>query len=223
VGDIPYFQGPQRITHWRSSPSWLKAGQGTTNGSFVVFPMDPFGDPFPGLMVASSMAFGVSFTLTATSVSQQLSSSMRIGLYTRSVSTLNLLNSALLTFGNSNASTANTSNWNGMRFLQLTTGHWSAAPLFVPGERYFLAVQFLSTVTTAGMSIVDAVSMTTAYSGRFGATNNATYHPTAPFRGVFNATTNAVPTTIQASQVSGTGANGSFYPWLRLDENLANY
>lgn len=220
---MPYYEGPQRIQHWRSSPSWIGVGQGTSNGTFMVFPLDLDGEPWPGLIQANSLAMGVSITLTATSVSQQLSSSMRLGLYTRSAATLNLVNSALLTFGNSNASTANTSNWNGMRFLQLTTGHWSATPLFLPGQRYFMAVQFLSHITTAGMSIAYAVSATTAYSGRFGNTVNASYMPTAPFRGLFTATTTAVPATIQASQILGTGANGSYYPWFRMDEDFANY
>jgi hypothetical protein len=221
---MPYFEGIQQILHWRSSPSPINAGIGTSHGTFFVAPLDVGGDPFSGLILANSFALAVSGNLTATSVSQQLSSSCNVGIYTRSGSTLNLVNSASAQIQNTNASTANTSRWNGVRLVQIVASQWSKTPYFQQGPRYYIAVQFLSHITTGAMSLMNAVSAGTAYSGIAGGGVTATGNePFSPFRGVFNATTNAVPTTIQASQISGTGANGSVFPFVRIDQDFANY
>lgn len=221
---MPYFEGTQKIQHWRSSPNPINAGIGTSNGTFYVAPIDVDGEPWPGLLQANSFAIAVSGNLTATSVSQQLSSTLKLGLYTRSGSTLNLINSASATFGNTNASNGNSSRWHGARFIQLTTGNWSSSPLFIPGQRYYIAVQLLSHITTGAQSFLNAVSAGTAYSGVIGAAAPAASQgPYSPFRGLFNATTSAVPTTIQASQLSATSSNMSFYPFIRIDEDFGLY
>ena len=223
-GPCPTFEGALSLPHWRSSPGPVNAGAGSTNGNFMVAPLDVDGEPFPGVLKANSLALAVSWNLTATSVSQQLSSSMRIGIYTRNGSTLNLVNSALATFGNTNASNANTSRWNGVRMIQVVSSAWSKAPYFLPGQRYYMAIQFLSHITTGGMSLMNAQSFQTVYSGIQGATApNATNMPFSPFRGVFTATTTAVPTTIQASQITGTGASMSNMPYFRIDADFSNY
>lgn len=221
---MPYWEGVPRIQHWRSSPAPIAAGNGTIHNSFFVAPLDIDGEPFPANLQANSFAVAISGSLTATSVSQQLSSSWKLGLYTRSGSTLNLVNSASGTFGNTNASTVNTSRWNGVRFIQLVSSQWSAVPIFLQGARYYVAMQLLSAVTTGAMSFMNAATAQTAYSGIIGAAApNATNAPFSPFRGLFNATTANVPTTIQASQVTGTGTAMSFFPYIRLDEDFSNY
>lgn len=225
---MPYFEGVQTISHWRSSPGPLNAGRGTSQGTFMVAPIDIDGEPFPGLLLANSFALAISGSLTATSVSQALTSTFRMGLYTRNGSTLNLVNSASIGISNSAANNNNTSNWNGVRYIVLASSDWSTPPYFQPGDRYFIAVQLVSHVTTAAMSWMNAVSLQTLFSGGLGhgqggGAPNASAHPYNPFRGLFNATTNAVPGTIQASQVSGSGANISFMPWVRIDADFRNY
>ena len=222
---MPYYEGQQVIRHWRSSPAPINAGQGTSQGSFHVAPLDVDGEPFAGNLVANTFAIAMSYNWTATSVSQVFSSTMRIGLYTRDGSTLNLVNSASKTWGATAASTGNSGSFQGVRFVSFGTGDWSKAPVFNEGERYVIAVQVLTNVTTTSMSFMNAVTMGTAFSGGMytAGAPNATNHPFGPMRGVFNATTTAVPSTMQASQISGSGASGSFFPWVRIDNDFKNW
>lgn len=225
---MPYFEGIPFIKHWRSSPAPINAGAGTSNGTLMIAPIDVDGEPWPGSLLANSFAIGVSGNLTATSVSQALTSTFRIGLYTRNQSTLNLINSASLGISNSAAATANTSNWNGVRFIVVVSSLWSATPILIPGERYYIAMNLVSAVTTAAMSWLNAATFATAFSGGLGhgqggGAPNATAQPFSPFRGVYTASTTGMPATIQASQVNGSGANMSFMPWFRIDNDFRNY
>jgi len=222
---VPYFEGLATAKHWRSSPGPINAGQATIQGSFVVFPLDADGDPMAGSLLAKTLAWAMSYNWTNTSVSQIFSSTYRIGIYTRSISTLNLINSASGFFGATAAATGNSGSFQGHRFITVNSSQFSVAPIFSPDQRYFLAIQLLTHITTTAMSWMNAASFATAFSRRMytAGAPNATHQPYAPIRGLFNATTTAVPTTIQASQVSGSGTNGSFFPWVRLDEDLDNY
>lgn len=222
---MPYYEGQQTIKHWRSSPAPINAGPGTSNGSFMVAPLDIDGEPFPGNLVANTFAVALSYNWTATSVSQTFASTMRLGLYTRSGSTLDLVNSASKVWGATAASTGNSGSFQGVRFVSFGTGDWSKAPVFNEGERYVVAFQVLSHITTTNQSWLNAASVGTAFSGGMytAGAPNATNHPFAPFRGVFNATTTAVPATIQATQVTGTGANLGFTPWIRIDDDFKNW
>lgn len=222
---MPYFEGTPVARHWRSSPAPIAAGPGTSQGTFMVAPLAADGDFIDGVLAANTVAVAVSYNWTATSVSQVFSSTMRIGLYTRTGSTLSLLNSASVTFGATAAATGNSASFQGVRYITIASSQWSAPPILLPTARYFVALQLLSHVTTTSMSLMQAATVATAFSRTmYGAgAPNATHQPHAPFRGVFNATTTAVPATIQASQVTGSGANASVNPWLRLDSDFANY
>lgn len=222
---MPYYEGQQTIRHWRTSPAPINAGQGTSNGTFIVAPLDAGGDPFSANLVANTFAIAVSYNWTATSVSQVFSSTIRLGLYTRSGSTLGLVNSASKTYGASAANNGNSGSFHNARYITFGTGDWSKAPVFNEGERYWIAAQLLSNVTTTNMSWMNAASFATAFSGGMYSAGapNATNHPWGPFRGVFNATTTAVPTSIQASQVTGTGASGSVAPWVQINDDFKNW
>lgn len=222
---MPYFEGKATLKHWRSSIAPINAGRGTSNGTFHVAPLDADGEPFPGNIIANTFAFLMSYNWTATSVSQVFSSTYRIGIYTRDGSTLNIVNSASGTFGATAAATGNSASFQGVRAITIHSSQWSKAPVFEEGARYFVAIQLLSHVTTTAMSFLNAATVGTAFSGTmYGAgAPNSTHQPFGPFRGVFNATTTAVPTTIQASQITGSGANMSFYPWIRIDDDFRAY
>lgn len=190
----------------------------------MVAPFDWQGDLFPGLINALSFGIAVSGNLTATSVSQQLSSSIFVGVYTRSASTLSLVNSASASFGNTNASTANTSRWNSVRMIQLTSGAWSKAPIFTPQQNLWLAVFLRSHVTTGAMSWMLAESIQTVYSGIIGnAALGASGQPFTPMAGRLSVSTSAIPASIVASDLVGTGALISFRPYFRMDNDLALY
>ncbi len=222
---MPYFEGKTTLKHWRSSPAPINAGRGTSHGTFMVSPIDADGEPFPGNIIVNTLAFLMSDNWTATSVSQTFASTFRVGLYTRSGSTLNLVNSASGAFGATAAATGNSASFQGVRAITIHSSQWSKAPVFEEGARYFVAIQLLSHVTTTAMSFMNAATVGTAFSGTmYGAgAPNGSHQPFGPFRGDFNATTSAVPATIKASQISGSGANMSFYPWIRVDDDFRAY
>jgi hypothetical protein len=222
---MPLFEGTPRAFHWRTSPAPINAGQGTSNGTFIVAPVDADGDAVHGVIEMNTVAFAMSYNWTNTSVSQAFSSTYRVGLYTRSGSTLNLVNSASGTFGATAANNSNSASFQGVRFVTINSSQWSSKPYLEQDIRYHIAIQLLSHVTTTAMSWMNAATAATAFSRTmYGAgAPNASHQPHAPFRGIFNATTTAVPSTIQASQLTGTGANGSVFPWLRIDANYNVY
>ena len=113
----------------------------------------------------------------------------------------------------------------GVRYITIHSSQWSSKPYLLENLRYHVAFQFLTHVTTMAMSLMQAATIATAYSRTmYGAgAPNASHMPHAPFRGVFNATTSAVPATIQATQISGSGANASVMPWLRVDADFNVY
>lgn len=221
---MPYFEGAPTGVHWRSSPAPIGAGPTTAHGSLMIAPMDVGGDPFPGVVFASSFVVAMSGNLTATSVSQQLSSSVRIGIYTRDGVSLKLLNSASTQLQNTAANNGNTSRWNGARLLLVSSGDWSSAPIFVPNQRYYIAMALYSHITTGAMSWMNAASIQTVWSGLYnGGASNATHQPWSPFRGRYTASTTAMPATIQQSEISGSGTLGSFSPWVRMDQVTPAY
>lgn len=222
---MPLFEGAPRSVHWRSSPGPINAGPGTSQGSFFVFPFDLAGDAFFGNLEANTVALAVSHNWTATVASQVFSSTMRIGLYTRSGSTLNLINSASVSWGATAANTGNSASFQGVRYITIHSSQWSSKPYLLHGQRYFGAFQFLTNVTSTAMSLMNAVSVQTSFSRTmYGAgAPNASHQPWGPFRGIFNATTTAVPATIQASQLTGSGAGGSVFPFFRVDADYNVY
>lgn len=222
---MPMYDGAPRSRHWRTSAAPINAGQGTSNATFVVAPLDADGDAIAGNLEANTWAIAVSYNWSNTSVSQAFSSTYRIGLYTRSGSTLNLINSASGTFGATAAATGNSGSFHGVRYITIHSSQWSSKPYLLENQRYFLAAQLRSHVTTTAMSWMNAATAATAFSRTMYGVGapNASHMPHAPFRGIFNATTSAVPATIQASQMTGTGANGSVFLWHRIDADLNDY
>jgi hypothetical protein len=191
----------------------------------MVFPLDADGDAPHGVLAMNTLAVAMSYNWTATSVSQVFSSTYRIGLFTRSGQTLGLINSASGTFGATAAATGNSASFQGVRFITINSSQWSATPYLLEDQRYYLAVQVVSHITTTSMSWMMGATVATAFSRTmYGAgAPNASHQPHSPFRGVFNATTTAVPSTIQASQITGTGANAQINPWVRIDADFAVY
>jgi hypothetical protein len=140
---------------------WARgAGGGAFGGANITFASNDHyifplkqrdGNRFDGLMTLNQFRIFFSFNATATSISQQLSSTMNVYLYTRNSDTLSILNSASMTFGNTVASSNNSSNWNGVRGLYLTnTSQWSASPVLSYGGEYYIGLNFRSHITSYG-------------------------------------------------------------------------
>lgn len=220
---MPYFPGKNHAKHWRSAPAPFSAGTVLASQQIVVFPVDAGGEPFPADIIASTLAIAVSYNWTATSVSQAFTSTAKIGIYTRNVSTLNLINSASMTYGVGAANTGNSSLFQGMRYITFASSQWSSTPEFKEGQKYFGAFQISTNATnwTASMSIMNAVSFATAFSRTMGGAGApvASLGPHAPFRGRMTSSS-ALPATIQLSQMTQTGASGSVMPWIRIDEEM---
>lgn len=179
-----------------------------TNGSQYVFPLDRHFNPFQGDMTVNTMGVFLSWNLTATSVSQQLSSSIFVGLYTLTGSTLSLLNSASATFGNPTANNSNTSRWHGKRMVTVASGDWSSQPVLKAGSVYWMGLQFSTHVTvgTTASLMACGSGVDTNFSNVHGQATNNSQRPYGPFYGMQNATTNAVPSSLtQNNVISQTG------------------
>jgi hypothetical protein len=124
------------------------------------------------------------------------------GLYTRSVSTLNLLTNASTEAGSQlSFSTANSSLYRGIRLL--TAGITNT---LTEGQYY---VGFMSRVTTAGSSIsfsnIVISQQNSSFSGLFGEASNATVQYTRGL-GRYSATTAALPSSVAFSQIQGNSS-----------------
>lgn len=223
---MPYFPGDvhEALKSWnRGMAGPTSYGIATVQASFSVFPVRPAGDYWEGNITANTMAMAVSYNFTNTSGNPTAvwTSSYRIGLYTLNASTLSLLNSASGTWGNTVATSNVSTNFNGGRLLTVHSSQWSATPAFTEGGQYWMAIQFLSVATTTAMSVMqNRVGMTTlsGHIGQASSANSGTQlHPFDPFNGLFNATTNAVPGSIDESQLTGLSSNAWPSPWIRFD------
>lgn len=121
------------------------------------------------------------------------------GLYTRSVSTLNLLTDASTSFGSQiTFGTSNSSLYHGLRLV--TAG---ITDTLTEGQYY---VGFMSRATTAGASLsftnIVITQANSAYAGIFGAASNATDQYTRGL-GRFSTTTAALPSSVAFSQITG--------------------
>lgn len=223
---MPYFPGPavNNMGNWqRGLGAPGSQGIAPVQASFSVFPVQPHGNLMPGNISASTMAFALSynFTITSGGLTSTWASSWRAGIYTLNGSTLSLLNSASGTWGASNATSNQSTNWNGGRLLTIASSAWSSAPVFTDGGRYYMALQFLSAGTTTALSIMQAGVHISTLSGNLGQASSAAsgtqMRPFGAFQGLFNATTTAVPGSIAESQLTGLASNAFPSPWMRID------
>lgn len=221
---MPYFPGSPVNGDWRRLAIPAQSGVATQQASFSVFPLMEDGSPVDVNMVASTMAFALSYNFTNTSGNPTAvwSSSYRIGVFTRTGSTLSLLNSASGTWGNTAATSNASTRFNGIRLLTIDATQWSSTPYFLAGREYHIGIQFLSAASTTALSMMQAMASAVSTVGSYGFLGSATstgtgFHPFSPFLGLFSATTNAVPGSMAISHVVGISSNAvGMSPWMRI-------
>jgi hypothetical protein len=223
---MPYFAGDQPTVlanYQRGLGAPGSQGIAWQQASFSVFPVRPAGDYWEGSLSCSTMAFLLSynFTITSGGLTSTWASSWRAGIYTLNGSTLSLLNSASGTYGASNATSNQSTNWHGARLLTIASSQWSIAPVFNPGQKYYMAFNIASAGTTTALSIMQAGVHISTISGRLGQASSANsgtqMRPFGAFNGLYNATTNALPASIVESQLTGFASNAFPSPWMRID------
>jgi len=194
-------------------------------GRMIIQPMSPANEQFPFDISATQANLNFSGGSTSTSVmSGAFSSSFLLGFYTRANATqLSLLNSCSAAITGA-ANNANSSLFNGARYLSFHSSQFSSPPNFDGGNRYFFA-QIIRTSGSmyAGTAVLQQYGMhignSIQRSGQLGvaASSNATYNAWYPFMGVHSLTTHtAFPVSIAHSDISKASAYANFIPHLML-------
>lgn len=221
---MPYYGGAAVNGDWRRLALPAQSGVAVAASSFSVFPLVEDGGNFDHNMIANTMVFALSYNFTNTSGNPTAvwTSTGRIGIYTRTGSSLSLLNSASFTWGNTAATSNASTRFNGIRLLTIASSGWSSAPYFLENQEYHVALQFVPTASTTALSVMQAMASAVSTVGSYGVLGAATstgtaLHPFSPFLGLFNATTNAVPGSIAYTQLTGISSNAvNISPWLRI-------
>ena len=221
-----YFEGAPSLKHWRSMHGPVAVGVAGQAQSLYVGPIDAMGEPFPGNILASTLGIGLSVT-HATGSTAAFTSTYHVGLYTRNASTLSLINSVSGTWGTAGANASNTGRFNGARILDILSSAWSSAPWFREGSRYWIGMMHRTGGFAGPCSYMGVVTVSTvALSGGIGqptAGTAVTHMQFAPMRGVYSVTTAALPTSIAQSNVTGSGINAAFTPFVRIDTDFRGY
>lgn len=192
-------------------------GIGTTHQQPLFFPLATDMGPFPGNMTASSMGMLMSWSTAATSVSQQLSSTLALGIYTLNAKSLSLISSATVSFGNAAAATINGSNrWHGLRLLTFAPPNGISTYSNTP---YWMGMLFSSHVTTIAGSLLnvpnDFEALTTYQGIQGNSATAATDQPLTPFKGAYTATSASLPSSVTQGHINQvTAISGRVSPIL---------
>ncbi len=175
-------------------------------GSNTLFPLKYDDGPMDFAISANTIRMFVSIA-GSSNRSSAGSTTFRLGVFTNNAGTLSLLNSGSMSYGHTLASSNVSTMWNGVKQIDFESSAWSAQPVFSEGREYYLLLQYTSSSQSNPMSVM-GMSNNTVYSGTLGASTWATTGGNKPadWMGMFNATTTAMPVSIQKSQVSVTGA-----------------
>ena len=140
-----------------------------------------------------------------------------VGLYTRNDSSLSLHASSSTTIGVTHSGTAGSYSW--YSGLRMATMGWTTT---ITENKYWIA--FLSRTTSGGANgsysnwlVSHAAS---AYSGRFGTANTATFQVTLG-QGYYSTTTSSLPGSIAFSQITGTDTFGMRFPYVAFGSGTA--
>lgn len=170
-------------------------------GTLLIAPLTPGPTGlFPGNMTVQTMFLDMSFS---SSIASARTYTFQFGLYTiNGTSTLSLLNSA--SFSTNFASNAATSLYSGNRWVSFVSSQFSTDFTLSQGS-YYMAFNILTTSASGGMSYHgQRLGRSITRLGTFGSGQNAsnTGQGWVPFAGILSATTNAMPASIHASNIS---------------------
>lgn len=221
---MPYIAGdpPNNLASWQRGDN-VPASQGVAvaASSFSVFPLTPDGGYFEGNITGNTMAFCISYNFTNTSGNPTAvwTSTFRAGIYTRTGSTLSLLNSLSGTWQNPAATSNCSTLFQGARLVTMHSSAWSSQPVFTEDGQYWMALQFVPTATTTAISVMQANVGISTLSGLVGvaASTGTQLHPFNVFHGLHSGTTTAVPATLGEADIVGMSSNAFANPWVRID------
>jgi hypothetical protein len=158
-------------------------------------------------VVFSKFLASVSLALsTSTNSSWGGTLSVGYGIYTRNVSTLNLVSSALGTYAFTNTSNQSTASLSGVREV---SGTFTAVVSLTPGDYWIGAWSRTSTVNanwfTASNIYAQTGGSNSTHSGNFAsAAGAASFQPGVPGQGTFSTTSAALPAAMGFSDITGT-------------------
>lgn len=178
-------------------------------------------DLLPGNITANTLLINMTANMTATSLSTAHTISASIGIYTDNATNLGLINSASTTWA-LGASTGNTSNYHGPRWLSFVSSQWSSAPVFEEGGEYVFGIIFRSSSYAPPLSYYGQNYLISNQRSGFIGTSFATNTSLAQGN-YWNAVMNtaALPTGITSSQVNRNNASAIFIPHIILNNRYS--
>ena len=227
-------EGPPSISRWQnyhqgfgrtdSAPNWY--GQGTSQSSLYVIPLDLDGDAWHGNMTISSMFVGVSGSISGAASTAAKTYSLFIGIYTENASSLSLLNSVSASVGSGAANANMTASFNGARLFSLVSSAWSVQPVLRDGSFYYIGFMMQSAGESFAMSWRgQPFGVSGQWSGTVGSSiaATATTMKSSPWYGMYTAQTAALPTVISQAHLRGTASGDMFAPIIRLENLMSSY
>ena len=199
-----------------------------SNGTVMIFPLNPAHGMFPGQMTVDRAAILWSASHTNTSATtQQFSSTFALGFYTQKNATQlsRIFSGSWTTQGTANAN--NSSLFHGLRWISFASGQFDTQPTF-SGDQYWGAIFALSGGTSfsgSGGPMVVRAGASNPMSGVFGsasasANSNANRFP---FDGYLSVSTNALPANLGLSDIIHTGSGyAQMYPYLVMMDSNAS-
>jgi hypothetical protein len=192
--------------------------------SLFVAPLGNLEELFPADITAGTMFWNLSQSGSTATMSAAFTSQFFWGIYTANSNTLSLLNSGSVSFGFGAASTNNSTGFVGQRFLSAHSSLWSSSPAFAYGSRYWFAYFWSSSgVLNQSVSLLGGYKYSTVQrNATVGNSATGTSQGWAKWYGIYSATTNAVPVSINSNELNKVQANAGFVPHIVMVNNTAS-
>lgn len=195
----------------------------SASGSLFVSPLG-FGEPFPANMTIRSLDLLVSGN-GSTQTNSSYGVTFRGALYTLANSTqLSLVNSfSFSSSGQSTASANRNSSVNGIRWMVISSGHWSSAPVLSAGVNYWFALNQgsggINVFTNVVFQTGPNMNVGANYAGTVGqASSTAMSSRFAPFVGHF--ATSTPPSTLGTAGLACGGAFSVASPMIQFRDGV---
>lgn len=225
-----------QMTLWHNGGA-IGSGVGNTAGvnttgsanSLHMFPLVPRGGVLPGDITCLTWFMDVSVSGSTATLSAAHSSTIDIGIYSSATTAAGTNNGEfLLTLVNSvrsswtrAAATANSTGYQGRRYLTIHSSQWSSNPVFYASRNYWVGLRIRTSGAIAQTFIfVGAYAQATQVrSGILGqsVSANSTFMGPGLFHGVSNNTASVLPNNIVSSQINKQVANAFFFPFITMN------
>ena len=206
----------------------LATASGAMGGKAVQYrtvwfsPLEPFNGKFDADMTMNTLAIDMSLSGSTATMSVPFTSTVSIGLYTlistNATLSMSLINSASASFGFAAAATNNSTAFAAQRYLTIHSSAWSEQPVLTNGGRYIVGMVWNSSSTSLNVAqsilggYVNSTAARSGYIGNSGTT--ATWQGAGQFVGHYSATSTALPTAVNYTQVNKQAASANFVPHL---------